>query len=307
VTLVCGSSCWRGSSGVALICVGSVRAAPGATTLGVLIGAAWPSTRPVVFVEADPDGGVVAARFGIGRDPGLASLAAALRSGPASAEVVWDCAQRLPGGLAVVPAHESAEVVSASLGHFASRLASWCSAIEDVDLVIDCGRVRPGSPTEPLVEVADGVLIVARPRTDELYAALPRARALAGSARVAGLVLVGDRPYGRDEVAAQLAVPVLGVVAEDRRGADVLWNGGRDRALRSSPLARTARVLAGEVAAALGVASAPAAEDSPSRRRRVGTALGIGLRRKDRDDSTAASDDGESLDAYMRSLGGRSR
>lgn len=288
---------------MALICVGSVRAAPGATTLGVLLGAAWPSARPAVVVEADPDGGVVAARFGIGRDPGLASLAVALRSGPAAAEVVWDCAQRLPGGLAVVPAHESAEVVAVSLRDFAARLASWCSAVEAVDLIVDCGRLRPGSPAEPLIEVADAVLVVARPRTDELYAAVPRVCALAGSGRVAGLVLVGERPYGREEVAVQLAVPVVGVVAEDRRGADVLWGGGSDRALRTSPLARTARVLAEEVAAALGVEPAP--EATGSERRRLGAVPGLGLRRRDRDE--ASDGDGEPLDTYLRTLGGRSR
>jgi hypothetical protein len=292
---------------VSLICVGSVRSAPGATTLGVLMAAAWPPDRPVVLVESDPDGGVVAARFGIGRDPGLASLAAALRSGPPPVEVVWDCAQRLPGGLAVIPAYESADVVSTTLRDAGSRLASWCSAAEGIDLIADCGRLRPGSPADPLLDVADAVLIVTRPRTDELYSAMDRVRGLGESQHLAGLVLVGDKPYGRDEVVAQLGVPVVGVVAEDRRGADVLWNGGSDRALRTSPLARTTRLLAEQVAVGLGIASVPAVADRPNRWRRARAVLGIGARPEEDGLSAADADEDESLHRYIDRLGGRSQ
>ena len=45
--------------------VGSLRGAPGATTLAMGLAAAWPATtgRRCVVVEADPNGGVLAARF----------------------------------------------------------------------------------------------------------------------------------------------------------------------------------------------------------------------------------------------------
>src|SRR5436305_12221156 len=63
-----------------LVVVGSVKDAPGVTTLAVGMVAGWP--RPdAVLLEADPDGGDLAARFGHHPDPGLMSFAAAARSG----------------------------------------------------------------------------------------------------------------------------------------------------------------------------------------------------------------------------------
>src|SRR5438067_13781310 len=63
-----------------LVVLGSVKDAPGATTLSVGLVAGWPQPG-AVLLEADPDGGDLAARFGHHPDPGLFSLAAAARSG----------------------------------------------------------------------------------------------------------------------------------------------------------------------------------------------------------------------------------
>src|SRR5436305_6058470 len=63
-----------------LVVVGSVKDAPGVTTLAVGLVAGWPQPG-AVLVEADPDGGDLAARFGHHPDPGLMSFAAAARSG----------------------------------------------------------------------------------------------------------------------------------------------------------------------------------------------------------------------------------
>ena len=44
----------------------------------------WPEPRQVTVVEADPDGGVLAARRTLAPEPGLVTLAAALRRGTAA-------------------------------------------------------------------------------------------------------------------------------------------------------------------------------------------------------------------------------
>ncbi|MGH9222267.1 MAG: hypothetical protein ACRD2W_00335, partial [Acidimicrobiales bacterium] len=79
-----------------------------------------------------------------------------------------------------------------------------------------------------------------------------RQAALAAAGIHASLLLVGDRPYGADEVAATMQVPVAGEVAWDPRTAEVLTGAqGVIRDLRRSPLVRSAATLAERLAADL--------------------------------------------------------
>src|SRR4051812_17131410 len=82
--------------------VGSVRSS-GATTLALAL-AGW--IDRAVLVEADPDGGVLALRYGLGREPGLLTLAAAR---DVDETRLLEHTQRLPGGLPVAVAPESAD------------------------------------------------------------------------------------------------------------------------------------------------------------------------------------------------------
>jgi MinD-like ATPase involved in chromosome partitioning or flagellar assembly len=92
-----------------IVAFGSIRGAPGVTSWSLLVGAAWPRLSPVepVVLEADPAGGVLGARYGLGVDPGVVSLIAGLRR---SDHVDIDAHSRLvDGGLFVVPGPESGE------------------------------------------------------------------------------------------------------------------------------------------------------------------------------------------------------
>src|SRR5262249_57798282 len=71
--------CRRGDR-VSLVVVAGGKGAPGATTTALGLASAWTGQRRVV-VEADPDGGVLAARLGLGLAPGLMTVAAAPRPG----------------------------------------------------------------------------------------------------------------------------------------------------------------------------------------------------------------------------------
>ncbi len=221
---------------MALICLGSARAAPGVTTLAVLLAGTWP--RPAVLVEADPAGGVLAPRYGMALDPGLSGLAAALHQGR-PADVFTQHAQELPGGLPAVVASPLTDRSTAVLDDSAALIASAASDSADLDVFVDCGRLSHRSPVTPLVRAADRVLVVCRPRADELYAAAGRVQVFGG-----GLVLVGDRPYGSGEVTGQLGVEVVGVVADDPRPARAMVDGGSARTLARSPLVRTVRAFA---------------------------------------------------------------
>jgi hypothetical protein len=258
---------------VALMCVGSVRGAPGATTVALCVAACWP--RPVALVEADPAGGVLATRYALGRSPGLADLAAAVEN-HASSGVIWNTAQALPGGLPAVVAPESGEITGGILRDVAGSLGRWCASLDEVDVVADCGRVAADSAALGLVRAADAVLVVCRPRAEELYAAAHRLHALAGTDNGerprgwVGLVLVGRGPHGPDEVTAQLGVPVVGVIEDDPRAATAIRDGGSARVLRRSLLVRSVQGFVDELTARLGVGApsepAPPAPAEPAER-----------------------------------------
>jgi hypothetical protein len=67
------------------------------------------------------------------------------------------------------------------------------------------------------------------------------------------VVLVGDEPYGRAEVAEVLKVPVLGPLAWDPRGVSDLWSSGAPpRWLNRSGLGRSAHRLLDDLAELIG-------------------------------------------------------
>ena len=180
---------------MSVVAIGSLRGSPGATTLALASVSVWERPgRAAVVVEADPDGGVLAARLGLGHHPCLTELAVRARSG-ARAELVWDAAQVRPGGGPVVVSHPSPDQCHATLRSGGTRLAEVLHALTDHDAIVDVGRLRPLSPAVPLVEAADVVLVVMRPRLDDVDTAVQRLPVL-----VDGPAMVGPRSRGRRAV-----------------------------------------------------------------------------------------------------------
>ena len=220
---------------------GSAHGSPGATTTALAVAGCLPAA---VLVEADADGGVLAVRYGLGRDPGVATLAGV--RGALSPEVLRAHAQRLPGGLLVLAGPESpsrAEMLWSTAG---DRLAGALAEVADTDVVADAGRITSRSPSvRELVRRASAVVLVVRPVAAELVVAAHALHDLREHQPSVGLVLVGDGPYAAADVSASLDCDVLGVVADDRRSAEALAHGGgSSRHLARSPLARSAKRLA---------------------------------------------------------------
>lgn len=223
---------------MSIVVLGSARSSPGVTTLSVAL-ASWLENS--VVVEADPDGGVLAVRYGLGREPGLVSLAAD-RSG--TPDLLLAHAQRLPGGLPVVVGPESAERTS-HLWRVASDDISESLSSFAGTAIVDVGRLRPSSPTLHLTTRASTVVVVARPVAEELIAAADRIGSLSAAGIPVGVVLLGDRPYRPDEVVVEFGWDLLGVVATDSRAAGALsGTGGSQRVLARSAFMRSARDLA---------------------------------------------------------------
>jgi hypothetical protein len=222
----------------------TARSSPGVTTAAVACAAAWP--EPVLLVEASEDGGAVAARFGLGLEPGLTTLVAALRH-DRDAELDRHL-QTVPGTSGRVRALVGPPACEPAVGLLraaAGRVAVLLDAQADGPVLVDAGRLPPVPLTGPLLAGADRLVLVCRPRVEELQALAHRLPKLRAATREVGVLLVGDRPYGPEEVVETLQVEVVGVVAHDPPAADALCGVAPPRRLGRSALLRSAvRVVA---------------------------------------------------------------
>lgn len=200
---------------MAVIAFSSLHGSPGATSLAVAVAHHWfvVSGREVVLVEADVDGGVIAARHQLGLVPGLTELAGSARVGIASDEVLAR-SQRFSSGVAVVPAHPSSERTQAALRAAAGHLSTAFGALASHDVLVDAGRVRPGSPVLPLIESADRIVVVVRPSAENLVVAMNRLDLLRGIAPLQ-VVVVGERPYSAADIAQALGTGEVVTVPDD--------------------------------------------------------------------------------------------
>ncbi len=194
-----------------LIAVGTVNGSSGATTLAYDLAARAGSD--VLLIEADPDGGCLAARLDIALKPGLMELAGAARTG-IDAQDVWRYAQTTRDGVAVVVAHPSAEqtnaALRAALGHVMSAVARLNTTV-----VVDIGRIRPGSASLAAAASADHTIVVSNNSVESVVALAHRSQLLSACASPL-VVLNNAQPYGVSEVADAVQQRVWGVIAAAR-------------------------------------------------------------------------------------------
>lgn len=230
-----------------LLALASLKASPGVTTAAVALGGVWPRDG-ALLVEADPDGGVLTTRFDLpaeGRS--MTSLAAAGRHRVTEA-LVRQHAQTLPGGLPAVPASPVPSQASSAVRQLARPMAVVLSGSDGLDAIVDCGRLNAASPAWPLAQVADLLLVVCRPRLEELRLVL--AGLTDAPTAGVGLLLIGDQPFGlsqiREVFAERVGVDEVYTLADDPRSAQTLIDQGGNgtRGLRRSPLLRSARSIA---------------------------------------------------------------
>jgi hypothetical protein len=180
--------------------------------------------------------------------PGLSSLAADSRRG-LDQETIWQHVQHLPGGVPVLVGPATAAEARVVLRELSGSLSALPSGEDELDVIIDCGRITAGSPALDLAGSGARVLLLARPTVDQLRPAVHRMETLRASSVDAALVLVGDTPYGPAEVEAAMRTRVEGVVTWDPRIAAILTGArGAVRDLRRSPLVRSIAVLAERLA-----------------------------------------------------------
>ena len=243
--------------------VASLHGSPGATTLAMGLGGAWPAmpSRSRLVLEADADGGVLAARFdGLRADRTVADAAVSLRREfdvealLVSTRTVWD-------GLPVIPAHPSAKETTAVLVNAAERMAAGMASASELDVIVDVGRLTARSPVLPLAQRSVLTLLVSRTRFEDVACLAARATELRAAGVEPALVTVGSRPYDPADVAGEAGLALLATLPHDPASAAALaGEAGADRRLRRSLLWRTICDLASQLLqyAAPPVTAAPA-------------------------------------------------
>jgi MinD-like ATPase involved in chromosome partitioning or flagellar assembly len=197
-----------------IVTVGSVRGSPGVTSWSLLLAAGWPATLggERVAVEADPDGGVLGARYGLGVEPGVVSLLVGLRRSSGPVEVVSH--GRQVGGVWLVPGPETGEqartVWASSAAGAAERFAG-----DDRLWVIDAGRLHSSNPAVVFVERSVITVLVSGARSEDLVQLPARVAALSAVGRV-GVLVVGRSGYPKEELVDFLGTGLVWSVDANR-------------------------------------------------------------------------------------------
>ncbi len=225
-----------------IVSLASVRGAPGVTTTALLLASTF-ADAPVV--EADLDGGVLAVRYSLGREPGLTTFAAA----GADDGNGWRSHAQDAGGVPVLVGPDAPAASTSMWRTAGERITHKLVATEGV-AVVDAGRLRS---SVPIVTSSDLLAVLIHPVAEQLVALshlLPTLRqAIRGQV---GVVFVGDGPYQSTEVERSIGVHVLGELPDDRDAAEALRNGGASRSrLSRSRLARAVGALGADIKASL--------------------------------------------------------
>ena len=272
---------------MAVVALLSAKGAPGVTTSALLLAALWP--RPVLLVDADPEGGDIGYRVRradgapVDRSRGLLSLLALARR-ELSPSVLPEHAQTLVGGTELLAGLTGPEQAGAAeqLWH---NLGRSFAGSTDRDLVVDCGRVGPGSVHLPLLQQADLALCVLRPTVSQVVQTRERLAALTpllagGSGRGPrlGVLVVAGPGRPRDVAGAEAVlerdlpdVPSYGVLAYDLQGASV-FDGAQVPRPERTLLVRSGYDVVSRIADAVTPAPppvvAPVVQQVPAARRR---------------------------------------
>ena len=246
---------------MALIAFASAKGSPGVSVTVAGLSQLWP--RRVAVADLDPAGGDTGLRYrGESGDPlnpsiGLLSLGAAVRAGQ-KAELDDHLQTTALGMRTLVGVHSPAQVLG--LGAAWQHIALTLRRSREYDVLADCGRLTPGSPTMAIIDHADAVVLVSRGELEDIAHLRERLRGLQSSLHLGsidstptGIAIVTAASDARgvtdaEQLLASAGLPVrgLGVIAEDRKAADALrTESGRN--IRRSVLVRSLYDLAGRI------------------------------------------------------------
>ena len=216
------------------------------TTLGLAAG--WPEDDLCMVAEFDPAGGCLAAWLDLPRSPGLAEITASSSAG--SWPAIQTMVQRAASGVAVLVAPTRAVEAAAVVQAATSSVLPVLSGLDSPVVIADGGRLRGG--LSALVSQSGLVVIAHRQHRGSAAAAalgFERVAELALQLAVRSIptivAMIGESPYGVDEVAQFVEVDTVVALADDPWAAAVLaGRAGSAVRFRRSPLMRSVTALA---------------------------------------------------------------
>lgn len=224
---------------IGLLCVTAGKGSPGATTLALTLARHLAMKEETVLVDADPDGGDLAALLGLSVSPGLVSLAAAGRHHFSPDELPFHLQSTFPA-LDVLAAPSSPEQATSSLRSLGTPFAETLVASNSV---ADVGRWRPGSDARDLVHEAQTTLLVIHPTLVGVSHARFMLEDLSRLCHHVVVVCRGNRPYDTEAVASALGCDSVFAIPVDRAGAAMASSGTSERWVQRSPLGRAVCAL----------------------------------------------------------------
>ncbi len=247
-----------------IVALGSVRGSPGVSAWTMILAAAWPGEGALerVVVEADVDGGVAGARYGVGVDPGVLGLVTGLRRGGDPSAALWSVGRRLSTEAWLVPGPESAEMSHRvwSADRAAATAASAMAKDPRRVWLCDVGRVGAGSVVAPVVASSVTTLLFSRDAPADLVQVPARIAALREVGSRVGVVVVGEPSYGRDQLADFFGDIDVWIVPHEARVIEMsqrAWSPSSRSArwLRQADLWRLAVEIAADLADIVSTAS----------------------------------------------------
>lgn len=225
------------------------------TTTTVALASAWPASSEALIIEADPEGGDLAAWFDI---PVMPSLSTVVTS---TFDTSWSEIDRhtrlAASGLRLIPAPPSAAEARHAVAESARSLAPALAALRSPIAIVDAGDVPQPPATHPLVASAAVSVVVHRQWSQSARAAAVRLQRLADqvdamstSSTSLVVAVIGNDPFDFDQIEAFLAdsvgsVPLVGLPVDGLTAAVYAGRTGVSaRRLARLPLARAARHLA---------------------------------------------------------------
>lgn len=244
-----------------MVSIGSTKASPGTTTLALALALAQ-ADAPQLVVEADPDGGSIAARLGLGYEPGLVELAAASRRDRPETSVIARYLQLVADQVSVLCGPASTAQAHAALSLSAGALAAGLASVSDASVLVDVGRINGRSAALEFVRRSTITLLVCRPRLDEIQHLRAAVELLERAGARPALVSVGRHPYDPEEIADRVGAELFGVWVDDVDRAEAFWArpAARSRSESKSLWWRTTVDLAQQLA----VESTPSLQPLPN-------------------------------------------
>ncbi len=186
-----------------IVTVGSIRGAPGATSWALLLAAAWPSEfdEPRVVLEADPAGGVIGARYGLGVEPGALRLVTSMRRNGTSDIDVESAARVIEPGLLIVPGAEVGEQARPVWADSAIDIARRLT-VDDRIWLVDIGRTDETNPSIAFAHHSKLTVVVVSGRPEDLVQLPTRVASLLRNGGRVGVIVSAHCDYAAAEVQA---------------------------------------------------------------------------------------------------------